>query len=410
MSAATFDFTKTFIPDLPPPSGRFGGFPPYNFVGGHNAPESIPVEDLKRAADAVLDREGRNLATYNLETGPQGYKPLREYLVTKLKKYSGIDCTADDILITSGSSQGLNLINEAMLAPGDTVLVEDDNYGGVLSRLKQLKVETIGIPVDSHGMRMDALEAALADLKSKGIKPKYIYTIPTVQNPTASIMPLDRRKKLLELAERFDVAVFEDECYADLIWDGQRPPSLYALDKTGRVVYVGTFSKTIAPALRVGYIVAPWTMMGQLLSLKRDAGTGALEQMLLAEYCPKHFDAHLQRLNGILKDKLDVLIGALEEQFGTTAEFEVPPGGIFLWVKLPASVDTTKLSQIAAQTGVAINPGPEWSIDPDDASRSLRICYANPPAEKLREGIAKLAEVCNEAFQVPARIANRDRA
>lgn len=407
MAVATFDFTKTFKPHLPAPAGRFGGFAPFNFIGGHNAPESIPVEDLKRAAEAVLDREGRNLATYNLETGPQGYGKLREYLVTKLKKYSGIDCTADDIMITSGSSQGLNLINDAMLAPGDTVIIEQDNYGGVLSRLKNLKVDGIGIPLDNGGMRMDALENALEDLKAKGIVPKYIYTIPTVQNPTAAIMDLERREKLIALAQQYDVPIFEDECYSDLIWNGQRPPALYALDTSQRVVHIGTFSKNIAPALRVGYIVAPWPLMSQLLALKKDAGTGALEQMLLAEYCPEHFDAHLESLIKILKAKRDVLIAALEEQFGTAAEFTPPDGGIFLWVKLPAAVDSAKLTQIAAETGVAINPGPDWSIDPADAGRSLRICYANPTAENIRQGVARLAEVCNANFGVPERIANQ---
>jgi 2-aminoadipate transaminase len=409
MPAATFDFTKTFKPDLPAPAARFGGFAPYNFIGGHIAPESIPVEDLKRAAQAVLDREGRNLATYNLETGPQGYRKLREYLVSKLKKYSGIDCSADDIMITSGSSQGLNLVNDAMLSPGDTVVIEQDNYGGVLSRFKNLKVKPIGIPLDEGGMCMTGLENALKDLKAKSITPKYIYTIPTVQNPTASIMSLERREKMIELAQAYGVAIFEDECYSDLIWDGKRPPALYALDKSQRVIHIGTFSKNIAPALRVGYIVAPWPLMSQLLALKKDAGTGALEQMLLAEYCPEHFDAHVQSLNKILKAKRDVLISALEEQFGTAAEFTPPDGGIFLWVKLPASVDSAKLTQIAAETGVAINPGPDWSIDPADARRSMRICYANPPQEKIREGIAKLAEACNAGFGVPERIANQVR-
>lgn len=409
MTAQTFDFKTTFKPDLPAPAARFGGFPPFNFVGGHLAPEAIPIADLKRAADAVLDRDGHNLATYNLTTGPQGYRPLREYLVTKLQKYSGISCNADDIMITSGSLQGIDLINEAILEPGDTVIVEQDNYGGALGRLKRLKVNTIGIPVDSHGMQIDALENVLEDLKSKGVKPKYIFTIPTIQNPTATIMSEERRRKLIGLAQAFDIPIFEDECYADLIWDGQRPPALYAMDDTQRVVHIGTFSKTIAPALRVGYLVAPWGLMSQLLALKKDAGTGALEQMLLAEYCPAHFDEHLARLNALLKSKLDTLVSALEEQFGTAAEFEVPPGGIFLWVRLPSAVDTSKLAQIANETGVAINPGPEWSIDPKDAGRSLRICYANPPAAKIRDGIAKLAEVCNGAFQVPARIANQDR-
>ncbi len=407
--SASFDFSTAFKPGLPAPAVRFGGFPEFNFVGGHNAPEAVPVEHLKAATNAVLDREGVTLATYSLESGPQGYIGLRQYLVKKLKRYSHMTCTADDILVTTGSSQAIDLINAVLLSPGDTVIIEHDNYGGVISRLTKLGVNAVGIPLDEDGMKPDALESALSDLKSKGIKPKYIYTIPTVQNPTATIMSEPRRREILRLAVAHGVPIFEDECYAELIWDGTRPPAFYELDDTGCVIHVGTFSKTIAPALRVGYVVAPWQVLSQLLAVKNDAGSGALEQMVLAEYCEKHFDTHVASLNTILKQKRDTLISALEEHFGTSAEFTPPKGGIFLWVRLPAAVDTTQLAQIAAETGVAINPGREWSIDPIDSGRSLRICYANPPLEKLKHGIAKLAEVCNATFQVPERIANQDR-
>jgi 2-aminoadipate transaminase len=258
-------------------------------------------------------------------------------------------------------------------------------------------------------MRMDLLADALADLKRRGITPKYIYTIPTVQNPTGTIMPQTRRAELLRLAEQHGVPIFEDDCYADLIWDGHRPPALYAMSKTRNVIHIGSFSKSIAPALRVGFITAPWNALSRMLALKTDAGSGALEQMVLAEYCVPHFTSHVPKLTRGLRAKLDTLMEALNEQFGTAAEFEAPAGGIFLWVKLPDHVDTLKLYQAALAAGVAINPGPEWSTDKAYAGCRLRLCFASPSHEQIREGIAQLAEVCRSEFGVPARIANVER-
>jgi 2-aminoadipate transaminase len=331
---------------------------------------------------------------------------LREFLVGKLKRDAGISCTVDDLLITSGSLQGIDLINALFLSRGDTALIEQETYFGSLNRLTRLGVNAIGVPLDGEGLRMDALSAALDDLKRRGIKPKYIYTIPTVQNPTGTIMPETRRAELLKLSDQYGVPIFEDDCYADLIWDGKRPPALYAMSKTGNVIHIGSFSKSIAPALRVGYIVAPWAALSRMLALKTDAGSGALEQMVLAEYCAPHFAAHVPKLTRGLRAKLDTLMEALNEQFGTSAEFEDSKGGIFLWVKLPDNVDTLKLYQSALAAGVAINPGPEWSTDKAYAGSRLRLCFASPSHEQIREGVAVLAEVCRKQFGVPARIAN----
>ena len=410
MAAETFDFASAVRANLPPAAVKWNGFPAFNFVGGHNAPETIPVDDLIAATTAVLSREGPTLATYSLESGPQGYRPLREYLSAKLKRQAGIECTPDEILLTSGSLQGMDLINQILLSPGDTVVIEEANYGGCLTRFKRIGVTPIGIPGDDDGMDMAALETALADLKAKGQSPKYIYSIPTIQNPTATIMGLGRRQRLIELAKEYNIPIFEDECYSDLIWDGQRPPAIYALDDSARTIFLGSFSKSIAPALRVGYVVAPWDVISRLLACKSDAGSGALEQMVLAEYCPEKFDAHVTGLNKVLKAKLDALTEALGEHFGTAAEFDMPKGGIFLWVKFPAAVDTTRLAQVAAADGISVNPGDEWSIEGDGAKRAIRICYANPPAETLRAGVARLAEVCNREFGVPTHIANVERS
>ncbi|MBX9592154.1 MAG: PLP-dependent aminotransferase family protein [Hyphomonadaceae bacterium] len=406
MTTQAFDFTPLLAPNPPAPAERYAGFPKYNFVGGHNDPEHLPLDELIAAATAVLKREGRTLATYGLNSGPLGYRPLRAFLTQKLQGHAGITCSPDEILLTSGSLQGLDLVNALLLSRGDTVLVERDNYGGTLSRLARLGVNAIGIPLDEGGMRMDALAAALDDCKRRGVRPKYIYTIPTVQNPTGTILDEARRAELLKLSHAHGVPIFEDECYSDLIWDGRRPPALYAMANGQGVIHIGSFSKSVAPALRVGYVVAPWNVLARILALKTDAGSGALEQMLLAEYCTAHFAAHVPKLNRGLRAKLETLMEALAEHFGTAAEFTDPPGGIFLWVKLPDQVDTQKLAQVALAEGVAINPGPEWSLDKERGKRRLRLCFANPTKEEIRQGVAALAHICHREFGVPARIAN----
>jgi len=406
MPSAAFDFAPLLPAGLPAPAAKWTGLARYSFVGGNNDPDQVPVEGLIEAIDAVLRREGKTLATYGLASGPQGYRPLREFLAAKLKRDAGMASTADDILIVSGSLQALDLVNATLLSRGDTVIIERDSYQGAINRLTRLGVNTVGIPLDQDGMRMDALAQALADLKGRGITPKYIYTIPTVQNPTGTIMPAARRAELVKLSQQYGVPIFEDDCYADLIWDGKRPPAIYAMSQNAGVIHIGSFSKSIAPALRVGFIVAPWAILSRMLALKTDAGSGALEQMVLAEYCAPHFATHVPKLTRGLRAKLDTMMEALNEQFGTTAEFEDPKGGIFLWVKLPDNVDMLKLYQAALAAGVAINPGPEWSTDKAYAGSRLRVCFASPSHEQIREGVAVLAEVCRKEFGVPARIAN----
>ncbi len=410
MTSESFDITPLLAPDLPAPAQRWDGFPPFNFVGGNTDAEVVPVEDLVAAASAALHREGKTLATYNLASGPQGYLPLRKFVAEKVHTQRGINCSADDILITSGSLQGLDLVNEIFLTPGDTVITEQFSYGGALSRLARRGVDVIGIPLDAEGLRTDYLAETLADLKSRGIKPKYIYTIPTVQNPTGAIMGEQRRRELLRLSAEYGVLVFEDECYADLVWNGERPPALSALATKGQVVHIGSFSKSIAPALRVGYAVADWSILSRMLACKTDAGSGALEQMMLGEYCRRHFNTHVASLNQRLQKKAQTLTDALSEYFGTAAEFSAPDGGIFLWIKLPESVDTLALSQVAFKEGIAINPGPEWSTDTEPAKSSLRLCFANPSHEELRTGVAKLAEICARDTGIPSRIANVERS
>ncbi|HMD63935.1 MAG TPA: PLP-dependent aminotransferase family protein [Stellaceae bacterium] len=407
MTAAGFAYSHLFAKDLPPPAAQWTGFPKYNFIGGHNDPERIPAEAMAAAATAVLRRDGAKLALYNFD-GPQGYRPLREFVAAKVSGRPAITCTADDVLITSGSGQGIDLANHLLLEPGDTVILEEFTYGGALTKLKRLGVNIVGAPLDDEGLRIEALARIFEDLGRKGIVPKYLYTIPTIQNPTGSILPPGRRDQLLALTRKHGVPVFEDECYADLTWDGSGPPSLYAMDPQ-QVIHIGSFSKTLAPSLRLGYVVAEPQVMSRIVACKReaDSGTGALDQMVVAEYFSQNFGGHVGGLTETLHDKLDAMVEAVEREFGTAVEkMWKPKGGIFLWLKLPDRVDVTKLVAPAAKAGVVFNPGPEWSCNPDATKSHLRLCFALPSKDMIREGVAAFAQVCFDETGIPERGAN----
>jgi len=407
MTDAGFAYSNLFRKDLPPPAPRWTGFPKYNFIGGHNDPVRIPAAALAEAATSVLRRRGADLALYNFD-GPQGYLELRQLVVDKVAQRPAIKCTVDDVLITSGSGQAIDLVNGLLLERGDTVILEEFTYGGALTKLKRLGVNIIGAPLDEEGLKIDALARIIEDLGRKGIIPKYVYTIPTVQNPTGSILPSERREALLALTRKHGVPVFEDECYADLTWDGDGPPALYAIDPQ-QVIHIGSFSKTLAPSLRLGYAIADWQAMSRLVACKRetDSGTGALDQMVVAEYFSQNFDDHVGGLTETLHQKLDAMVEAVEREFGTAIEkMWKPKGGIFLWLKLPDRIDVTKLVAPAAKAGVVFNPGPEWSCDPDTTKSHLRLCFALPSKDMIREGVAAFARVCYEETGIPEQSAN----
>lgn len=406
----SFEFGPVLSSVATAQAGQFSGYPPYHFVGGNIDEPTVPVDALGDAVRKVIRDKGHDMAKYGMNSGPQGHLPLREFICDCLKTRAGIATKPEEVLLTSGSLQAMDLINKALLNEDDVVLLEAANYSGALSRLDALGVEYIGIDLDQDGMRMDVLERSLSDLASAGRKPKFIYTIPTVQNPTGSVMQVERRREMLALARAFDVPVFEDDCYADLVFAGTRPPAIHALDEDQRVIYCGTFSKTIAPALRVGYLVAPWQLMRSVLPLKTDAGSGALEQMVLAEYLPANFDDHVSGLLPVLQAKADALCAALDEQFGECVEYDKPVGGIYLWVTLPENVDTDRLFQVALEQGVEINPGSQWTVDAAANKHRMRLCFGHPSIDNIRAGIAKLADVCFEEFGVPVRSGNVARS
>ncbi|MEE9261414.1 MAG: PLP-dependent aminotransferase family protein, partial [Dehalococcoidia bacterium] len=379
MATKGLDDSELYAKDLPPAAGPWEGVYPYNFTTGHGSPDLIPIDGFIESVTRALRKEGRNLAVYYSNGGPMGNLALREFLVKKLRKHRGINVTVDEVMICSGSTQCILLINETLLEPGDTVITEMFTYAGALRNAQRRKANTIGIPLDDDGMRVDILESTLADLRSKGIRPKYIYTIPTCQNPTGTNLPMDRRREMLRISQKYGVPILEDECYADLIFDGEWEHAIRSLDDTNHVLHIGSFSKSLAPGVRLGYIVAPQGVMNQMLASKIDVGTNMVTPLMVADFLENNYEEHIETVRDMLHRKRDVLIASVREHFGPTVDFYEPRGGMLMWFKFPEGVDTSKPLEAAKKEGVIYNPGADWSADPKNhGSNYIRICYGLP--------------------------------
>lgn len=402
MATKGLDYSELYAKDLPPAAGPWEGVYPYNFTTGHGSPDLIPIDGFIESVTRALRKEGRNLAVYYSNGGPMGNLALREFLVKKLRKYRGINVTVDEVMICSGSTQCILLINETLLEPGDTVITEMFTYAGALRNAQRRKANTIGIPLDDDGMRVDILESTLADLRSKGIRPKYIYTIPTCQNPTGTNLPMDRRREMLRISQEYGVPILEDECYADLIFDGEWEHAIRSLDDTNHVLHIGSFSKSLAPGVRLGYIVAPQGVMNQMLASKIDVGTNMVTPLMVADFLENNYEEHIETVRDMLHRKRDVLIASVREHFGPTVDFYEPRGGMLMWFKFPEGVDTSKPLEAAKKEGVIYNPGADWSADPKNhGSNYIRICYGLPSEDQIRGGIERLAKVFHQEVGIP---------
>lgn len=402
MATKGLDYSELYAKDLPPAAGPWEGVYPYNFTTGHGNPDLIPIDGFIESVTRALRKEGRNLAVYYSNGGPMGNLALREFLVKKLRKYRGINVTVDEVMICSGSTQCILLINETLLEPGDTVITEMFTYAGALRNAQRRKANTVGIPLDDDGMRVDILESTLADLRSKGIRPKYIYTIPTCQNPTGTNLPMDRRREMLRISQKYGVPILEDECYADLIFDGEWEHAIRSLDDTNHVLHIGSFSKSLAPGVRLGYIVAPQDVMNQMLASKIDVGTNMVTPLMVADFLENNYEEHIETVRDMLHRKRDVLIASVREHFGPTVDFYEPRGGMLMWFKFPEGVDTSKPLEAAKKEGVIYNPGADWSADPKNhGSNYIRICYGLPSEDQIRGGIERLARVFHQEVGIP---------
>jgi 2-aminoadipate transaminase len=361
----------------------------YDFAVAYPDPASIPLDDLVDGLRQALQEEGQDLALY---ANPQGYTPLRDYVAKKLARDRAIHVTADDIILGDGSGQPIHMIAEALLDPGDVVVVEDFVYSGTLSTFRRFQADLRGVVCDDEGMLPDALEAAIRQAIEQGKPPKLIYTVPTFQNPQGWTMSLDRRKALVALAQKYGVPILEDDCYVDLRYEGNDLPSIYSLDGTGHVFYVASFSKIIAPGMRLGYMTAPRPILERALAVKSGGAVNSFAAFAVHRYASGELHSHIEEIVDIQREKRDAMLEALAEHFGDQATWSHPQGGLYLWVKLPEGVDLVAVrDKILATDDVGYLPGTNFAADGVSGRNMMRLCFGYCTPAQIREGIAALA-------------------
>ena len=376
-----------------------------SFAGGLPAPEVFPVTEIAAAAARVLGEHGSRALQYG---ATEGWLPLREMLVRHMDRY-GISVTPDNVLVTSGSQQALDLIGRVFLNPGDHVLTEEPTYVGAIQAFHSYQARCLTVPMDGDGIRIDRLEAALR------AGAKFIYVLPNFQNPSGVTLSLERRRRLVELAGHYGTPIVEDDPYGQLRYEGDHLPSLVALDADlhgcargerafrGGVLYLGTLSKTLAPGLRLGWVVAPEEVIARLAVAKQavDLHTGTFVQMIAWDAARGGFlDRHVRRIRTVYGARRDAMLAALARHFPPRVRWTSPQGGLFLWVTLPPGVSATALLARALERDVAFVPG--TSFHPDgggDSCFRLNFSYCRP--EVIEEGIRRLGRVIAEAMPAP---------
>ena len=387
----SFNYDSLFAESAPEP--RTGGAVrrgKYDFAVAYPAPESLPLDELAESLKAALQEEGRDLARY---PDPQGYRPLRELVASRLGRDRGIHVSPDDIILGDGSGQPIHLVAEALLDPEDVVLTEDFAYSGTLTILRRFRTDIRGVACDVDGMLPDALESAITKAVADGKRPKFIYTIPTFQNPQGWTMSLDRRQAMVEVSQRHGVPIIEDDCYVDLRYDGEPVASIHSLDDTDRVMYVGSFSKIIAPGMRMGYLTAPEPVLERVRGIKSGGGVNQFAAMAVHRYSSTHLERHISEANTVLRAKRDAMLAALGENLGSSATWSSPDGGLYVWLRMPEEADLVKVRETALDADVGYQPGPMFAPDGVSGRNYARLCFGYNAPEEIHEGIARLAEV-----------------
>nr|WP_244985965.1 PLP-dependent aminotransferase family protein [Anaerosalibacter bizertensis] len=357
-----------------------------SFAGGLPAPELFPVEELEKVSSKVLEEQG----TTALQYGPtEGYEPLRVEITKRMEKV-GVECKPEDILVTSGSQQGLDFSGKIFLNPGDIVLCESPSYLGAINAFKAYEPEFIGVPTDENGMIMEELE----DILKNNDRVRFIYVIPDFQNPSGRTWSIERRKRLIELANEYNVAIIEDNPYGELRFEGEYYPAIKHYDTEGRVIFLGTFSKIFCPGLRLGWVCAEEEVLNKFVLAKQgsDLQSSTISQMQVAKFLEEYdIEAHIENLKKVYKKRRDLMINTMKEEFPEEIKFTNPEGGLFTWVVLPEYMNARDLAVKAIEKNVAFVPG--GSFFPNGGNENtLRLNYSSMDDEKIVIGIKRLAE------------------
>ena len=372
-----------------------------SFGGGFPAPDVFPIDEFHEACDRVL----RDLGPQSLQySTTEGYMPLREMIARHSARYS-IDVSPENILITSGSQQALDLLGKILINPGDRILVEAPTYLGALQAWNSYGAEYVSVPVDENGMETDLLEEALRT------GPKFIYVLPNFQNPTGLTLSLERRKKLVELADRYGVPIVEDDPYGQLRYEGEHLSSLVVLDSQardnctttyrGNVIYLSTFSKILAPGLRLAWVIAPPEVIRKLVQAKQgaDLHTATFNQLVGYEVARGGFlDQHIKTICNTYRIRRDVMLAAMDGYFPTCVEWTHPEGGLFLWGVFPENIKAANVLVKAIEQKVAFVPG-SFFYPMGGGENTMRLNFSNASPDKIREGISRLGKVILDASE-----------
>lgn len=367
-----------------------------SFAGGLPDPSTFPVEDIKRIVNDILDTYSAQALQYGTTSG---VSPLRKEIVnfSSLRGISGI--SEDDITVTVGSEEALYLIFSLFINPGDIVIVEAPSYVSALNILRSRRPQLIGIELKQDGMDLEKLESVLKQLRNEGKTPKLLYTIPTAQNPGGVTMPLENRKRLMELASEYDLIIVEDDAYGFIVFEGESPPALKALDKEGRVIYLGTFSKILAPGFRLGWVIVQdrdFRRKMEMLKASIDLHTPTLTQYIAAEAIRRGVIMNnVPKIRKIYKEKRDAMLHAMEKYFPKEAEWSKPIGGMFVFAWLPKKINTNDMLMKAMERGVAYVPGAGFYPDLS-GTNTMRLNFSYPKIEEIYEGIKILGDTIKE--------------
>jgi 2-aminoadipate transaminase len=365
-----------------------------SFAGGLPAPELFPVEEIKSVAQDLLSRHGRQVLQYSTT---EGFYPFREAIAARMNDKFQTKLAGNDIAVVTGSQQALDLAGKIFIDEGDAVLLERPSYLGAINAFKPYGPRFVEVAMDEDGMIPKELEAAI----KKAGRAKLIYMTPDFQNPTGRTLSLNRRKEIIEIINRHDLPLIEDNPYGELRFEGERPPTLKALDSKGLVIFSGTFSKILSPGLRIGWVAAAPALLEHFITVKQssDLHTSEFNQRIVHEYLLKYdIEEHIKRLAALYKSRLDAMIKSMEEEFPPQARFVRPEGGLFLWVVLPEKIDATELLVKCLEEKVAFVPG--LPFYPNGGQRNtLRLNYSSMPEDRIREGIKRLAAVFRKAVK-----------
>jgi DNA-binding transcriptional MocR family regulator len=361
------------------------------FGGGFPDPGSFPIHDLIDSARIALERDGEWALQYAFGSGvPQIVEQLRR----KLERDQGIQAGVENILVTNGASQGLALIFELFLNPGDVMLSESPFFLGAVQTAHANGAEVVEIPLDGEGIVISELRGALERLRSEGRRAKFLYLVPTFQNPTGITYSLERRRELVALSEEFGLPIVEDDAYFDLRYDGQKIPTLYELaNNNGLVMYVGTFSKILAAGMRLGWVVASAEIVSHLSGLKDDSGTSPFSSHIAAEFAASGtLLEHIGQLKSLYRSRRDAMLGALEASMPAGVSWTRPDGGFFIWVSLPEGVTCADVSARSRERGVSVGLGSMFFANGAGNDR-IRLAYSFNTEDEISRGVAVLGEV-----------------